>query len=118
MRPIRVASMEPLPGRFGPSRVAFQPPIGVVMVELLAPEEAGKCLPLHEPRVFGEIGWRAFVVELVGLLNTLRERGVEGLARETFLVIVVRQAKRYDVRCAGRQCGGVVSGGFRSAPAG
>ena len=71
------------------------------MVELLAPEEAGKCLPLHEPRVFGEIGWREFVVELVGLLNTLRERDIEGLARKPLLAIVVRQAKMDDVRCAG-----------------
>ena len=82
--------MEPLSGRFGPSRVALQPPIGVVMVELLAPEEAGKRLPLHAACVFGEIAWREAIVELVGLLNPSRERGVESLARETLLAIFVR----------------------------
>ncbi len=80
MRPIRVASMEPFSGRFGPSRVALQPSIDVVMIELLAPEEAGKRLPLDAPRFFGEIRRREFVVELVGLLNPLSERGVESLA--------------------------------------
>ena len=100
MGPIRVASMEPFSGRFGPSRVALQPPIDVVMVELLAPEEAGKRLPLDAACVFGEIGGCECAVELVGLLNPLRERGIERLVRETLLAIFVRQAKVDGVRCA------------------
>ena len=95
--------MEPLSGRFGPGRVALQPPIGVVMVELLAPEEPGKRLPLDAPRVFGEIGRREFVVEFVGLLNPLLERRVEGLAREALVAVFVRQSKVNGVRCAWSQ---------------
>jgi len=73
------------------------------MVELFAPEEAGKRLPLDASRVFGEIRRRKCVVELVGLLNPLRERRFEGLARETLLALVVRQAKIDGVRCARSQ---------------
>src|SRR5215510_9303823 len=93
MRPIRVATMEPLPGWFGPGRVALQPPKDFVMVELLSPEETGKRLPLDAACVFGEIVWRELVVELVRLLNPLCERRSETLARETRLAVFVRQAK-------------------------
>src|SRR5262249_60753490 len=45
--PSRVASVPPLRGRWRTGRVAVQPPLNVVMVELLAPHQARDRLPQY-----------------------------------------------------------------------
>ena len=48
-------------------RVAVQPALHVVAVELLAPDHPGEGLPRHQPRVVVDRGRDHLVVELVGL---------------------------------------------------
>ena len=52
-------------------RIAFQPAAHIVVIGLLAPQQAGKRLPLDTPRVFAQVRVNPFFVELVALFFTL-----------------------------------------------
>ena len=58
-------------------RVAVQPALHVVAVELLAPDHPGEGLAGHEPRVVVHVGRDHLAVELVRLRAALREHLVE-----------------------------------------
>jgi hypothetical protein len=81
--PVAVA---PLPTRGRRGRlggVALQPPPHLVVVVLLAPQQAGERLPLHEALVVVELRAGECRVELVGLLLPRGEHGVGVIERES-----------------------------------
>ena len=54
--PVRVAAVPALRRRRRPGRVAVQPALDVVVVELLGPDQPGERLPLDQPLVLGQPG--------------------------------------------------------------
>ena len=75
--PVAVASVQSLGWRRRLHRIALEPVVNVVVVELLRPEQSREGLPLHEPFVLGELRPLQAVVELVSLALPSGERGVE-----------------------------------------
>ena len=72
---VRQSWLRPVPalrGRRRAGRIAFQPLVDVVVVELLAPEQPGERLPLDAPRVVGHAVRAERAVERVGLGLALR----------------------------------------------
>ena len=65
--PARVPPRVPRGRRRRAGRVAVQPELDAVVVELLRPEQARRRLPLHEPLVVGQAGRLDGGVERVGL---------------------------------------------------
>src|SRR5579864_3690484 len=55
------------------SRIALQPAVHVIVIALLAPNEAGECLALHEPRVLADSFWRSLLVEFIRFFFSLVE---------------------------------------------
>ena len=83
MRPVRVAAVKAFTRRFRHTRVAFEPPIDIVVIKLFTPEHSRKGLPLHTARIFGQMARRKTVVELVRFLEACRKDRVEVLVGET-----------------------------------
>jgi hypothetical protein len=87
----------------------------VVLEVLLAPQQAGQGLAHHQLLVVGKLGGDDAGVELVGLLMTLAENGVEVLAQCIFrglgrriLVSDMGQTHPHRRALAGRNGDGVV----------
>ena len=59
--------------RLGLGGITFEPAAHVIVIALLAPQQAGESLALHVARVFAELRIDAFSVEFVGLLLALVE---------------------------------------------
>ncbi len=84
---VQVVEMGPIcvtPARsgFGWGRLAwitFEPELDAVVVELLAPQQSGEGLALNVPLVLTQIGALDDGIELICLLDTLRENGVKVL---------------------------------------
>ena len=100
-------------GRVGPGMPLPQPGVDVVVVELLAPQHAGKGLPQHAGPVGRRLhrGWRDAVVERVGLAPPLVECLVEpreGTVKR--LGCAAPQAQADGLAAAGRHGQGVVRG--------
>jgi hypothetical protein len=57
--------------------VLAEPPLEIEVIELLAPQHARQCLPVHPPLVVGEGSRRDRAVELVGISDPALEHGVE-----------------------------------------
>src|SRR5258707_12792893 len=73
---VRPAGVEPEPPprtgrRLG--RIALGPPGHVLVIALLAPDQAGESLALHEPRVVADSLRRSLAVEFIGFLFPLVE---------------------------------------------
>ena len=66
-----------VPGGVGLGRVAVEPAGHVVVVQLLAPQHPGECLPHHPGLVGAGRRWRQLGIELVGLGLPLRHYGRE-----------------------------------------
>ena len=105
MAPLVIAAIGALLRRGGAARVAFDPPIDVVIVKLLAPEQTAQRLA-HDilavgARVFGNHRG----VELIRFHAPLREQFIE-LAVECiqFARRTVAQAQAQSDRLAGRDC--------------
>jgi hypothetical protein len=75
--PLRVASARPLRRRQRLRRIAVEPTLHDVVVELLRPQQAGQALAHHRARVRAEVRRDHGGVELVGFTLSRRERGVE-----------------------------------------
>ena len=67
MLPLRVAPVPPRRRRLRPGRVAVEPELDAVMIELLGPEQAGIRLALNAPLIFVQPRGLDGPVELVGL---------------------------------------------------
>ena len=88
VRPVGVAALGAAGRRRGLRRIALEPVLDDVVVELLAPEQAGVALPEHPPLVLRRGLRQALAVELVGLADRARRstcskpapNGLRGLA--------------------------------------
>ena len=80
VEPGGVATVATLGRRWRLRRVAVEPALHVVVVELLAPDHPGERLPGDQARVVVDGGRDHLAVELVGLHATLREHLVEARA--------------------------------------
>src|SRR5262249_24940176 len=69
--------MPPLPRRSRLLRIAQEPTVNVVVIELLGPEQTCKSLPLHESLVQAESGGMDRGIEGIGLRNATGECSVE-----------------------------------------
>ena len=77
VRPIFVAAVPALVGRFGPGRIAFEPGTNIVVIKLLGPEHTGEGLAHDRFRVGGQ-GFRdARFVKLLGFFLTRGEERVK-----------------------------------------
>ena len=56
MRPFMVAAIRARGIGLRLRRIALEPAADVVVITLLAPQQAGKCLPLHAARIFTLLG--------------------------------------------------------------
>jgi hypothetical protein len=115
--PPRVVAALPAGGRWRRlGGIALQPPPDVEVVELLAPQQSGKGLAHHPPRVVGARRSLEALVELVGLTDAGRERGVEGRAERVLAGRHVGQAQGHGRRLTGGQAQAIVGSGLGAGP--
>src|ERR1700685_3783582 len=90
-----IASLPPLLGRGRVVRVAAQPILDDVVIELLGPEHPCKALAHNVPRVCGKILRNHRCVEIIGLTLPECERFVEGGKRVRSLEVRVGESHPY-----------------------
>ena len=93
--------------------VSGQPSLHVVVVELLAPEQPGERLPLHQPLVVRHLGRGERPVEVVRLGQAPREDRVERGTDRAGAALGGGQAEAHDARAAGGDGPAVARGRLR-----
>src|SRR5271165_1034908 len=98
VRPVFVATIQPLRRRWRAGRIALQPLALDVMIKLLRPQQSGKALAHHAARVFRQIRRNDARVVVVSLKLPQHKDAVE-LANELVFArwpVLVRQAQLYS----------------------
>ena len=103
MRPVRVAALEAFTRRFRHARIALEPAIHFVVIELFTPEHSGKGLPLHAARIFRQIARCKAVIELIRFLEACRKNTVKVLRGKTQALLVVGKSQLDRLRLSWRK---------------
>ncbi len=112
MRPIRVPAVVTFTRGGLPCRIALEPSIHIVVIELFAPKQSGKGLPLYAARVFRQMGRGKAVVELVRFTNARRKDGLEVLLREPRAPAIIGQSQADGLCLTGREREHILSRSF------
>ena len=99
--PAGVAALEPRGRRARLGRVAVEPALDVVVVELLAPQHSGEGLTHHVRLVVGHAGRRQLGVELVGLRAPARDARRRSPTTGRASLAAGRSRRRSSTRRAG-----------------
>src|SRR5262245_51864257 len=92
MHPIGIAAVPSFRRRLGADRVTLEPPAHLIMIELFAPKQPRKRLPLNMPGVVRESARSQAVVKFVGFMDSLFEDRIEMLTRESSPLFNVGEA--------------------------
>src|SRR5215213_6715614 len=99
MFPLMIATADTLCRRLRCRRIATQPLLDHVVIELFGPEHSGECLTHDEPRISREGCGNYRFVKLVGFTKSLGEGLVELCESLSTVELLVRQSQADCCSC-------------------